>query len=117
MKKTTLIIRQSAISRIFPNGFTLTLDCEASILDAIRMTDKEIKRKCGRFPVEKCKSLFHMVYHPHENRFYRQVAIQAYTSSNQFLNIREDPKMPLPDGATVILIPEGGCATDWEERI
>jgi hypothetical protein len=25
--------------------------------------------------------------------------------------------MPLPDETTIILIPEGGCSTDWEEPI
>jgi len=33
-----------------------------------------------------------MVYHPFENRFYKQVAIQGYTEPGSFLNVREDPK-------------------------
>jgi hypothetical protein len=56
-----------------------------------------------------------MVYHSREDRFYKQVAIQAYTASNPFINLRENPRMQLPNQVTVILVPEGGCTTDWEE--
>ena len=117
MKRVTLIVRQTEISRVFPNGFQLLLEDGASTLDAIRAVDEEIKRKCGIFPVKKSKSLLQMVYHPYENRFYKQVAIQASIKSKPFLNIRENPKMPLPNDTIVILIPQGGCQTDWEEPI
>ena len=116
MKKVILTVRQTEISRLFPNGFQLLLDDNASTLDAIKVADEEIKKKCAKFPVEKYKSLLHMIYHPHENRFYKQVAIQAHVKS-QFLNIRENPKMPLPNETTIILIPQGGCQTDWEEPV
>jgi hypothetical protein len=117
MKRVTLIVRQTEISRVFPSGFQLLLEDNASTIDAIRVADEEIKRKCGQFPVKKYRTLLHMVYHPHENRFYKQVAIQAHADSKQFLNIRENPKMPLPNETTIILIPQGGCQTDWEEPI
>jgi len=97
MKRITLIVRQTEISRVFPNGFQLLLEDEASTLDAIRAADEEIKRKCGIFPVKKCKSLLHMVYYPYEDRFYKQVAIQASIKLKPFLNVRENPKMPLPN--------------------
>jgi hypothetical protein len=48
---------------------------------------------------------------------YKQVAVQAYVKSRQFLSVRENPRMPLPNETTIILIPEGGCATDWEEPV
>ena len=54
-------------------------------------------------------------YHSLEDRFYRQVAVQAYTASNPFINLRENPRMQLPNQVTIILVPEGGCTTDWEE--
>ena len=117
MKRVTLIVRQTEISRVFPSGFQLLLEDNASTIDAIRVADEEIKRKCGQFPVKKYRTLLHMVYHPHENRFYKQVAIQAHADSKQFLNIRENPKMPLPNETIIILIPQGGCQTDWEEPI
>ena len=115
MKSVTLIVRQTALNRIFPNGFHFLLEDDASILDAIKAADEEIMKKVNRFPIEKCRSLLHMVYHPSENRFYKQVAIQAYTSSNPFINLRENPRLSLPNEATIILIPQGGCTTDWEE--
>lgn len=80
-------------------------DC-ASILDVIRVADVKIKERCGKFPVREFTSLFQMVYYLHEERFYRQVAVQAHARQNQFLNIRENPRMSLPDEATIILIPE-----------
>lgn len=116
-KKATLIIRQAEISRVFPDGIELVLEDEASVLDAIKETDEEILKKYGRFPVEKCRSLLQMVYHPREDRFYKQVAVQAYTISQPFLDVRQNLRMPLPDGTTIILVPEGGCTTDWEEPI
>ena len=117
MKRVTLIVRQTEISRVFPNGFQFLLEDCASILDAIRAVDEEIKKKCRIFPVKKCKSLLQMVYHPYEDRFYKQVAIQAHAKSKPFLNIRENAKMPLPNETTIILIPQGGCQTDWEEPV
>jgi hypothetical protein len=117
MKRVTLIVRQTEINRVFPNGFQLLWEDGASTLDAIRAADEEIKKKCGNFPVKGFKSLLQMVYHPYENRFYKQVAIQASIKSKPFLNVRENPKMPLPNETTIILIPQGGCQTDWEEPI
>jgi hypothetical protein len=32
-----------------------------------------------------------------------------------FLDAREKPKTPMPNGTTIILIPQGGCSSDWEE--
>jgi hypothetical protein len=117
MKKVTLIARQAEISKVFPNGFELLLEDNASTLDAIKSADEEIKKKCENFPVKGFKSLFQMVYHPYEDRFYKQVAIQAHAKSKPFLNIRENAKMPLPNETTIILIPQGGCQTDWEEPV
>ena len=117
MKQIALIVRQAEISKAFPNGLQLLLEDNASTLDTIRAGDEEVKKKCGNFPVKGFKSLLQMVYYPYENRFYKQVAIQASIKSKPFLNIRENPKMPLPNETTIILIPQGGCQTDWEEPI
>jgi hypothetical protein len=115
LKRVKLVVRQAQIGMMFPEGTQVLLEDEGSVLDAIRMADEEIKRKAGRFLVNKCKSLLHMVYHSEDGRFYKQVAIQAYAPSQPFLNVRENPRMPLPDQTTITLVPEGGCTTDWEE--
>jgi len=117
MKKVTLIVRQTEISKLFPDAFQLQLGDNASTLDAIKAADEEIRRKCGIFPVKGFESVFQMVYHPYEDRFYKQVAIQAHIKSKPFLNIRENPKTPLPNDTTIILIPQGGCQTDWEDPV
>ncbi|NWF87752.1 hypothetical protein HXY32_08110 [Candidatus Bathyarchaeota archaeon] len=117
MKTITMVIRQTEISRLFPQGLQFLLDDNASMLDVIKAVDEEIKKKCTKFPAKEYESLLQMVYHPYENRFYKQVAIQAYVKSKLLINIRENLKMPLPDGTTIILIPQGGCITDWEEPV
>jgi len=116
MKRVTVIIRQREINKLFPQVFQLTLKDEASIIEAIKAVDEEIKKKAGDFPIGKYKSLLHMVYHPGEKRFYKQVAIHAHVKSKP-INVRENLTAPLPDETTVILIPENGCQTDWEEPI
>ena len=89
MKKVTLIVRQTEINKIFHNGLQLLLESDSSILDAIKAADKEIKKECGNFPVKGFESLLQMVFHPYEDRFYKQVAVQASSKSNPFLNLRE----------------------------
>jgi len=117
MKKAVLVIRQPEINRIFPKDLQLLLEDTACALDVIEVADEEIRRRCERFPVKGFKSLLHMTYHPNEERFYKQVAVQAHTKSRSFVNARENPKMILPNDVTLVLIPEGGCITEWEETV
>ncbi len=117
LKTVTLIVRQTQISKFAPNGLQLLVGDDANVLDTIKAFDRELIERSGKFPVKGFGSLLHMVYNPVEARFYKQVAVQAYTKSNSYLQIRENPKMSLPDKTTIILIPEGGCTTDWEESV
>ena len=114
-KKVTLVIRQPEINRIFPKSLELLLEDTACILDVIRSVDEEIKKRCGKFPVKGFRSLLHMTDHQREERFYKQVAIQAYTKHQPFISVRENPEMILPNDVSLVLIPEGGCITGWEE--
>jgi hypothetical protein len=93
------------------------LEDNSSVLDVIRVADEEIKNKVEKFPVEEYKSLLSMVYHPCENRFYKQVAVQAYMTSNSFISLRENIRILLPNEVTIILVPERGCTTDWEKPV
>jgi len=45
------------------------------------------------------------------------VAVTAYEESGQVLSVRDDPKKELPKEVTIILIPAGGCISEWEEAI
>lgn len=90
----------------------LLLDDKANLIDAINEVDKIINSK-ERFPLPGYQSLLHMIYNPVKNMFYKQVAITAY-KSGLMLNVREEPKKELPVETTVILIPWGGCITEWE---
>jgi len=94
MKRITLIVRQTELNKIFAEGLPLLLEDNSNIIDAVRQFDEEIKKRTKEFPIKKRKSLLQMVFHPHEERFYKQVAAQAYTDYDQFLNISTNVKMP-----------------------
>ena len=115
MKRIKLIIHEPLINKIIGSELNLLLD-KANLINAISEADKIINGK-GRFPVPNYQSLLHMVYNPTQNRFYKQVAVSAYDESGQLLDVRDDPKKTLPEGAVVILIPAGGCISEWEEAI
>ncbi len=114
MKRIKLKIQEPSINKIVGGELELLLHERANILDLINEADKIIHRK-GRFPSKHYQSLLHCVYNPIEERFYEQTGINAYTASQKFLDVRNNPKMELPDGAIVILLPEGGCITAREE--
>jgi hypothetical protein len=115
-KKIRFIIQEPSVNKIIGNEVALSLSEGASLVDAIievdRMTSSE-----GKFPSEEYCSLLHMVYDPIKNRFYNQVAVTAYRKPGETLMIRDKPKASLPDGITVILIPAGGCVSEWEDVI
>lgn len=116
MKRIKLFIHEPSINRVLGRESTLLLCDKANLLDAINEVNKVINSK-GSFPVPDYQSLLHMIYNPIENRFYKQVAITAYKQSGQMLNVRDDPKKEMPEAMTVILIPAGGCISEWEEAI
>ena len=115
--KVTFILQQIDIRRIIREPLELHLDEGSTTIDAIKLVDEEILKRAGKFPVKGYKSLLHMVYHPFENRVYKHVAIQGYTSPGNFLNMRENPKAPLPDGLKIILVPEGPCISEGESVV
>ncbi len=116
MKFIKLVIHQPSINKLIGCEQRLLISDHASVVDAIVHVDKIIKDK-GVFPVADYGSLLHMIYNPIENRFYKQVAVTAYGQSGGMLNVREDPKKNLPEGTTVVLVPAGGCISEWEEAV
>jgi hypothetical protein len=116
MTAVTVLVRQTQISRLSPEGFRILLADKANALEAIKAVDEEMKIRAFSFRVKGFESLLQMVFHPTENRFYKQVAIQA-SSESEFLDVRENSKMILPNDTLMILVPEGGCTTDWKEPV
>jgi len=117
MKKLKVVIHQPLINRVIGSELNLELDDYANLVDAINEVDNVINIK-GGFPLPDYRSFLHMVYNPVENKFYNQVAVTAYIEPNQqMLNVRENPKKELPEGTTIILIPTGGCISEWEQAI
>jgi len=116
MKRIKLVVHEPLINRVIGSELNLLLDKKANLVDAISEVDKLINSK-GGFPLPDYRSLLHMVYNPVENRFYKQVAVTAHKEPDQMLNVRDNPTKELPEGTTVILIPTGGCISEWEEAI
>ena len=117
MKRIKLVVHEPSINKVLGNELNLLLHDKANIVDAINEADKLINNQ-GGFPLQDYQSLLHMVYNPIENRFYKQVAVTAHREPNQtMLNVRENPKKELPEGTTIILIPTGGCISEWEQAI
>jgi len=116
MKQIKLIIHEPSLNKVVGGDFPLQLDDGASLIDAINEVDRLINQK-GGFPLIEYRSLLHMIYNPLENRFYKQVAVAAYREGEDMINLRVDPKQKLPNGVTVVLIPAGGCISEWEETV
>jgi len=114
MKRIKLVIHEPLINKVIGSELNLLLNDEANVLDAIREVDKMINSK-GSFPVPGYQSFLHMIYNPVENKFYKQVALTAYDEPGQMLNLRDDPKKELPGGVAIVVIPAGGCISEWEE--
>ncbi len=115
--RVKLSIRQTEINRLIRSDLDLALTAGSCVVDLVKVADEELLKRSSTFPVKGYRSLLHMTYHPTEERFYKQVAIQAYEKPGVFLPVRQNPKMPLPDGAMVILIPEGPCISEWEDVV
>ena len=116
MKRVKMVIHEPLINKIMGSELNLLLSDKTNVIDAINEVDKLISNK-GNFPLPAYQSLLHMVYNPVEDRFYKQVAIAAYKDQSQMLKVRDNPEKELPDGVTIILIPAGGCISEWEEVV
>ena len=116
MKRIRIVIREPSINKVIGSELDLLLNDEANLIDVIKEVDKVISSR-GKFPVPDYQSLLHMLYNPVENRLYKQVAVTAYKESGWLPNMRDSPKKELPEGITIILIPTGGCISEWEEAI
>ena len=116
MKRVKMVIHEPLINKVIGSELNLLLNDKTNVIDAISEVDKLINNR-GSFPLTEYRSLLHMVYNPVVNRFYKQVAITAYKEQNHMLNVRDNPEKELPEGVTIILIPAGGCISEWEEAV
>lgn len=110
MKRILLNIHHRSLH----TDLSLELEDSATMMDALKKADCMLQNdvKAGI-----CPGLLYLVWHPKENRFYKQVAITGSCPGQQFIDIRETMNEPLPDKTQVIIIPDDGCATDFEERL
>lgn len=116
MKRIKLIIHEPSVNRIVGSELRLELSDEANLVTAINEVDRLIDQR-GGFPLSEYGSLLHMIYNPVGNRFYSQVAITAYLEGGEAINLRMNPRQSLPADVTVVLIPSGGCISEWEKAI
>jgi len=116
MKRVKLVIHESSVNKLIGAELLLQLDNKANCIDVINEVDRLINER-GGFPLLGYRSLLHMVYNPVENRFYKQAAVSAYKEGEGMINLRADPRQQLPADVTVVLIPAGGCISEWEEVV
>jgi len=116
MKRVKLVIHESLVNKLIGAELLLQLDDKANCIDVINEVDRLINER-GGFPLQEYRSLLHMVYDPIKNRFYNQVAVSAYKEAEGMINLRVDPRQQLPADVTVVLIPAGGCISEWEDAV
>jgi hypothetical protein len=116
VKRIRLIIHEPSVNKIVGSELNLDLNDEASAITVLSEVDRLIHQN-GDFPLSDYRSLLHLIYNPVTNRFYNQVAVTAYLENGEMANLRTDPKQNLPAGAIVVLIPSGGCISEWEMAI
>ena len=116
MKLVKLKILDSFLKEAIGGEFTLCLNDEANILHLINKIDACRK---GRFFIKsypEYRGLLHMTWNPLQKRFYKQIALSAYTKNNEFFEARKNPELVLPDGLTIYL-GLGLCKSEWEEIV
>ena len=109
-----MYIQHPSITKLIGTELELALPENANIIDAIIEVDKIILSQ-GKFPSQYYYSLLHWVYHPLEERFYKQASIIAYLGPGNFLNVRGNPTMSLPEGVIIHINPEGPCITEADD--
>lgn len=116
MKQIKLKVIDSSLKEVLGGEFTIELDDGADILDLINKIDSTRK---GQFFIKsypEYHSLLHLLWNPIEKRFYRQIALSAYTKDNKFFEVRKNPQLKLPDGLTIYL-GLGLCKSEGEEIV
>jgi len=116
LKRVIVSINEGSITKVLGPWIELVVEDKANILDVIIKVDEIIKSK-GGFPLSEYKGLLHMLYNPITGKFYKQVGVHAYTEPGKFYNVRENVRQALPNGATVVIIPNAGCIGEWEEAL
>ncbi len=116
MKQVKFKVIDSSLKEVLGGEFTIRLQDEADILDLINKIDAT---KEGHFFVKdypEYRSLLHLMWNPIEKRFYKQIALSAYTKDNKFFEVRKNPQLTLPDGLTIYL-GLGLCKSESEEIV
>jgi len=89
VKRVMISINEGLITKMLGAWLELAIEDEANMLDVIIKMDEIITSK-GGFPLSEYKGLFHMLYNPITDRFYKQVGVHTYTEPGKFYNVREN---------------------------
>ena len=116
MKLVKLKILDSFLKEAIGGEFTLCLKDEANILHLINKIDGCRKERFFVESYPEYRSLLHMTWNPLQKRFYKQIALSAYTKNNEFFEVRKHPELILPDGLTIYL-GLGLCKSEGEEIV
>ncbi len=116
MKRVTLKILDSSLKEAIGGEFTLFLHDKANILHLLKKIDACRK---GRFFIKnypEYRTLLHMTWNPLQKRFYKQIALSAYTEDREFFEVRKNPELALPSSLTIFL-GLGLCKSEAEEIV
>ena len=116
MKQVKLKVLDSSLKEVLGGEFNIESDDDADILDLIIKIDASRKGQFFMKSYPEYRSLLHLMWNPIEKRFYRQIALSAYTKDNKFFEARKNPKLPLPNGLTIFL-GLGLCKSESEEIV
>lgn len=116
MKLVKLKVLDSFLKEAIGGEFTIRLHDEADILDLIEEIDNSREGRLFIKDYPEYHSLLHMIWNPLEKRFYRQIALSAYTRDSKFFEARKNPHLKLPDGLTIFL-GLGLCKSEGEEIV
>jgi hypothetical protein len=116
MKCAKLKVLDSFLKEVIGGEFNIHLQDEANILDLIKKIDDTRKGRIFIKTYPEYHSLLHMMWNPIEKRFYKQIALSAYSKDNKFFEARKNPYLELPDGLTIFL-GLGLCKSEGEEIV
>ena len=111
MKKVTISIIDPSLNRVLGEDFPVQVPDDGDFLDAIAEIDKgylknPIKAKRSDVTIH---SVLQLVWNASKNAIFDDVGIEARDPDKEWLPVKENPFLDLPDGTSIITTPDIGC--------
>ncbi len=111
MKSTTLSILEPGIRRIIGEEIKVLIGDNEDFLDAIAEIDeKYMKRpvRAKRGDVE-IQSIMQFIWDPVNDVIFDDVGIESRDRERNWIPLKRELHVDIPDGTTVLITPEAGC--------